>query len=149
MIGREGAADDGAGRGQMNRKLVRDRAVLDIGDAFRREQSGEDVAILAGLARGQRRERADRQAEIESDAVEVTRADAGARQNEQAMLLHHLTQLFDDRQNGVGAAIHDRASADLHDLQPGQEPDRTTARDGPGRRVEQRLARERRGDVLG
>src|SRR5580698_1529094 len=32
----KGAADDRAGGGKVDRKLVRDRAVLDIGDAFRR-----------------------------------------------------------------------------------------------------------------
>jgi hypothetical protein len=54
MIRRKGAADDSAGGGQVDRKLVRDRAMLDVGDAFRRQQRGKDVAILAGFARGQR-----------------------------------------------------------------------------------------------
>ena len=63
----------------MDRELVRDRAMLDIGDALRRKQRGEDVAILTRFARRQRRERANGQAEVESDAVKVAGADAGAR----------------------------------------------------------------------
>ena len=150
VIRREGAAHDGAGGGQVDRKLARDRAMLDIGDAFRREKGGEDVAVLAGFACSQRRERPDRKAEVEGDAVKVPRADAGARQNEQAMLLHQLAQFVDDRKDRLGAAIHDRAAADLYDLQPGQQPDRTPARDRPGQiGIEQRLAGKRRSDVLG
>ena len=46
------------------------------------------------------------------------------------------------------AAIHDGAAADLHDLHPGEERDRAFAGHGIGEiEVEQRLARERRGDV--
>src|ERR1700722_14303198 len=121
VIGRKGAAYDRAGGGEMDRKLVRDRAVLDIGDAFGRKQRCEDVAILASLARSQRREGADRKSQVEGDAVKVTRANTGARQNEQTMLLHHLAQLFYDRKDRVRAAIHDRATAYLHDLHPGEE----------------------------
>jgi hypothetical protein len=50
VIGRKSAAHDGAGGGKMDRELVRDRAMLDVGDAFRRQQRGKDVAILASLA---------------------------------------------------------------------------------------------------
>ena len=129
----------------MDRELVRDGRVLDIGDALRREQRGEDVAILAGLAGGERGERPDRQAEVEADAVEVAGADAGAGQDEQAMLGQKLAKLIHDRQDRLAAAIHDRAAADLHDLQPGQEPDRSLAGDGAGEvAVQQGLARERR-----
>jgi hypothetical protein len=87
VIGRKGAAHNGACGGKVDRKLVRDRAMLDVGDAFRRQQRGKDMAILAGFARGQRREGADRKAEVESDAVKVARSDSGARQNKQTMLL--------------------------------------------------------------
>ena len=134
----------------MDRKLVRDRAVLDVGDAFRRQQRGEYVAVLTGFARGQWRERADGQAEIESDAIKVTRADSGARQNEETVLLHQLAKFVDDGQDRVRAAIHDRAAADLHHLHPRKKPDWTPARHRTGEiGIEQRLARERRGDVLG
>ena len=149
VIGRKGAAHDRAGGREVNRELARDGRVLDVGDALRREQAGEDVAILAGLAGGERRERADRQAEIEADAVEVAGADAGAGQDEQTVLGQQLAQLVDERQDRVRAAIHDGAAADLHDLHPGQEPDRASAGDGTGEiAVEEGLARERRGDVL-
>jgi hypothetical protein len=58
-------------------------------------------------------------------------------------------QFGDHRQDRVAAAIHDRAAADLHDLQPGQEPDRPRAGDRAGEAwIEQGLTRERRGDVL-
>ena len=108
------------------------------------------MAVLAGFARGEGRERANRKAEVERDAVKVTGADAGARQNEQAMLLQKLAEFVHDRKDRIRAAIHDRAAADLHDLHPREEPDGTPARDRAGEiGVEQGLARERRGDVLG
>jgi len=150
VVRRKRAAHDGAGGGKMDRELVRDRAMLDVGDAFRRQERGEDVAILTGFARGQRRERSDRKAEVESDAIKVTRADAGARQNEETVLLHQLAEFVHDRENRVRSAIHDRAATDLHDLHPGQETDRPPARDRTSEiGIEEGLACERRGDVLG
>ena len=123
--------------------------MLDVGDAFRREQRREDVAVLASLARGERGKRPDRQAEIEADAVKVAGADAGTGQNEQTVLGQKLPEFVHERKDRLRAAIHDGAAADLHDLQPGQEPDRALAGDGAGEvAVEQGLARERRGDVL-
>ena len=108
------------------------------------------MAVLAGLGRGERGKRPDRQAEVEADAVEVAGADARARQDQQTMLGKKLAQLVDERKDRVRAAIHDGAAADLHDLQPGEEPDRASAGDGTGEvAVEEGLARERRGDVLG
>ena len=101
VIGRKGAADDRAGRGEVDRELARDGRVLDIGDALRREQRGEDVAVLAGLARGERGERADRQAEVEADAVEVAGADAGAGQDEQPVLGQQLAELVHERKDRV------------------------------------------------
>ena len=107
------------------------------------------MAVLAGLARGERGKRPDRQAEVEADAVEVAGADAGAGQNEQTVLGQELPEFVHERQDRFRAAIHDGAAADLHDLQPGQEPDRTPAGDRAGElAVEEGLARERRGDVL-
>ena len=47
------------------------------------------MAILAGLARGERGERPDRQAEIETNAVDVAGADACAGQNEHALRPPH------------------------------------------------------------
>ena len=150
MIGRKGAADDRAGGGEMDRKLVRDGAVLDVRHAFRREQRGENVAVLTGFACGERGERPDRKTEVERDAVEVASADAGARQNEQTMLLHELAEFVHNRKDRFRAPIHDRAAADLDDLHPREEPDGTPAGDRAGEiGVEQGLARERRGDVLG
>ena len=149
VVGREGAADDRPGGGEVDRELAGDRRVLDIGDALGREQARQDVAVLAGLAGGERGERADRQAEVEADAVEVAGADAGAGEDEQPMLGQERAQLVDDRQDRFVAAVHDRAAADLDDLQPGQQLDRAVAGDGTGEiAVEQGLARERRGDVL-
>jgi len=72
MIRRKGAPRHRAGGGEVDCELVRDGGVLDVGDALRREQRSEDMAILAGLRRGKRGERADRQAEVEADPVEVT-----------------------------------------------------------------------------
>lgn len=123
--------------------------MLDVGDALRREQRREDVAVLAGLAGSERGERPDRQAEVEAHAVEVAGADAGAGQYEQTVLGQELPELVHDREDRVRAAIHDGASADFHDLKPGEKPDRAPASDGGGEfTVEEGLARERRGDVL-
>ncbi len=92
VIRRKGAPHDRAGRGEVDRELVRDGRVLDVGDALRREQRREDVAVLARLARGERGERADRQAEVEADAIEVAGADAGAGQDKQTMLGQELAE---------------------------------------------------------
>ena len=149
VIGREGAAHDRAGRRKVDRELGRDGRVLDIGDALRREQRREDVAVLARFAGGERGERPDRQAEVEADAVEMTGANAGAGQDEQTMLGQEFSKFIHHGENCFRAAIHDGASADLDDLKPGQEPDRAPAGDGAGKvAVEEGLARERRSDVL-
>lgn len=50
--------------------------MLDVGDALRREQRREDMAVLAGLSSGKRGKRSSRQAEIEADTIEVVGADA-------------------------------------------------------------------------
>ena len=42
------------------------------------------MAVLAGFARGKRSQRSDRKAEIEADAVDMARADAGAGQQDAA-----------------------------------------------------------------
>src|SRR5262245_38780534 len=86
VVGREGAADDRASCTEVDRELARDGGVLDIGHALRREQARQDVAVLASLAGCERRERADRQPEVKTDAVEMAGADAGAGQDEQTML---------------------------------------------------------------
>src|SRR5262249_22140675 len=118
--------------------------------AFRRKQRCENVAILTSLARGKRGQRPGGKAEVEGDAVEVVSSDPRAGQNEQTMLLHELAELVHDRQDRIRAPIHDRAAADLHDLYPGEETDRTPTRDRACELdVEQGLAGERRGDVLG
>jgi hypothetical protein len=70
----------------MNRELIRDGRMLDIRDAFRREQVRKDVAVLAGLACGEWSKRPNRQAEVEANAVDMAGADASPRQDEQAML---------------------------------------------------------------
>ena len=149
VIGRKGAAHDRAGQGEVDRELARDGRVLDVGDALRREQRREDVAVLAGLARGERGERPDRQAEIEADAVKVAGADAGTGQDQQTMLGQEFPQSSTTGEDRVRAAIHDRAAADFHHLQPGEYPDWATASDGTGEfAVEEGLAREWRSDVF-
>ena len=55
------------------------------------------MAILAGLAGSERGERADRQTEIETDAVDVAGADASAGQNEQAVLRQEIPQFVHER----------------------------------------------------
>ena len=87
------------------------------------------MAILAGLARGERGERPDRQAEIETNAVDVAGADACAGQNEQTVLRQKIPEFVHEREDRVRAAIHDGAAADLHDLQPGEQLDWTLVGD--------------------
>lgn len=60
VIRRKGAPNDRAGGGEVNGELARDGGVLDIGDALRREQARKDMAVLPGLARGERSKRPDR-----------------------------------------------------------------------------------------
>ncbi len=149
VVRREGAAHDRAGRGEMDGELARHGRMLDIGDAFRREQAGEDVAVLSGLARRKRRQRADRQAEIETDAVEMARADAGPGQDQQPVLGQKPANLIHQRDDRLMAAIHDGPAADLDHLKPRQQGNRTAAGDRTGERtVEQCLSRQRRGDML-
>jgi len=54
VIRREGAPDDRAGGGEVDRELGRDGRVLDVGYPFRREEPREHVAILASLAGSER-----------------------------------------------------------------------------------------------
>src|SRR5262245_34258045 len=75
-------------------------------------------------------------------------AHAGAGQDDQTVLGQQRPQLVYEREDCLMAAIHD-AAADLHDLYPGEKPDRLAAGDGTGEvAVEQGLTRERRGNVL-
>src|SRR5271169_4300499 len=81
--------------------------------------------------------------------VHVAGADACAGQNEQTVLRQEIPEFVHQRENRVRAAIHDGAAADLHDLQPGEEPDWTLVGDRASElAVEESLARERRGDML-
>ena len=76
-------------------------------------------------------------------------ANAGASEDEQAVLGQDLAQLVHDRQDRFSTAIHDGAPADLDNLQPRKDPDRAYARDGTGKiAILEGLACERRGDVL-
>ena len=149
VIRRKGTAHDRAGRGEVDGELIGDGRVLDIGNALGREQRSQDVAVLTGLAGGERRERPDRQAEVETDAIEVAGADACTGQYQQTVLWQQLPEFVHEREDRVAAAIHDGAAADLDDLQPGQHPDRASASHRMCKlAVEQGLARERRGDVF-
>jgi hypothetical protein len=79
----------------------------------------------------------------------VAGADARTGQYQQTVLGQELPDFLHEREDRVPAAIHDGAAADLHDLQPGQQPDRASTRDGVCEfAVKQGLARERRSDVL-
>ena len=95
-------------------------------------------------------QRAGRQAEVEADA-ETWRARMPAPVRMSSLCSASApAQLVDERQDRVAAAVHDRAAADLDDVQPRQQRG-SAGRSATGRtrsRVEQGLARERRGDVL-
>jgi hypothetical protein len=58
----------------------------------------------------------------------VAGADAGAGGDQQSMLGQEVAELVDDRQDRLGAAIHDRAASDLYDLQPSFQTTARTAR---------------------
>src|SRR5262245_9496270 len=116
----------------MDRELAGDGRMLDVRDAVGGEERGEDVAGLAGLAGRQWRQRANGEAEVEGDAVDVASADPGTREDEQAMLGEQRTEFVDDGQDRFAPAVHDRAATDLDDLEPGQEWDRPAAGDGGG-----------------
>lgn len=87
------------------------------------------MAVLTGLARGERCQRPDGQSEVEADAVEVARTNPGAGQDRQMVFRQQLADFLDDRKDDVDTAIHDGTAADLDDLQPGQQPDRAHAGD--------------------
>ena len=81
----------------MDRQLAGDHRVLDVGDAVVGQQVGQDVPVLAGLGGGQALQVADRQAQVEPDAVDVPGADAGAGEDEQLVLGQEPAQLLDQR----------------------------------------------------
>jgi hypothetical protein len=62
--------------------------------------------------------------------VEVAGADTCTGQHEQTMLRQELPEFVHEREDRLVAAVHDGATADLDDLQPGEEPDRPPASDG-------------------
>ena len=60
VIRRKCAPDDRAGCGEVNGELGRDGRVLDVGDTLRCKQARKDMAVLAGLACGERSKRPNR-----------------------------------------------------------------------------------------
>ena len=59
------------------------------------------------------------------------------------------TQFVNEREDRLMAAIHDGVAADLDDLHPRKQPDRTSSSDSAGKvAIEQGLTRERRSDML-
>ena len=126
-----------------------DHGVIDVGDAVAREQAREDAPVLAGLGGGEALQVADGQAQVEPDTEDVTGADAGAGEDQQLVLGQDPPQLVDQRQDRVGAAVNDRASADLDYGEPGQQADGLPDGGRPGQvGVEEGLAGEQRLDVL-
>jgi hypothetical protein len=119
VVGQKSTADDSAGRRQVDGQLVGDGRMLDVRDTLGREQCIQDEAVLTGLAGRQRGQRTHGQARVEPDAAEVTGADAGPGEDQQPMLRQQGAQFLDVWKGGFPAAIHDRASPDLHDLEPG------------------------------
>jgi hypothetical protein len=59
------------------------------------------MAVLAGFSRGERRQRPDWETEVEGDAVEVTGADASARQDEETVLRESTASI---RRSGAAAS---------------------------------------------
>jgi hypothetical protein len=144
VIRRKGAPYDRAGRREVNGELARDGGMVDIGDALRRKQARKDMAVLAGLACGERSKRPDRQAEVQTNTLVWGGAHPGPGQDEQTVLRQERPQLVHERKDRLMAAIHDGAAADLDDLQPREQPDRVSAGDGEGEIVVKKgLARER------
>src|SRR5262249_36108620 len=127
VIRRKCAPHDRAGCGEVNGELGRDCRVLDVRDALRREQARKDMAVLTGFACGERSKRPDREAEVEANAVEVAGADARTGQDKQTVLSQKRTQLVDEREDRLMAAIHDGAAAYLHNLQPREQRDWASA----------------------
>jgi hypothetical protein len=62
----------------------------------------------------------------------VAGTDASTGQYEQTVLWQQLPEFVHDRKDRLRAAIHDGATADLHDLEPGQDLDRAPASNGAG-----------------
>ena len=132
MVGGESASYDRASRRQMNRQLVCDGRMFDIGHALRREQHSEDMAVLAGFARRERGNRSDRQPQVKTDTVEVARTDSGTGEDKHPMLGEKPSQFLDDRKYCFLPSIHNGAATNLYDLQPRKDPDRTPAFYGTG-----------------
>ena len=86
-----------------------------------RQQARHHVGVLGGRLGGQRRQRAGRQAEIQSDRQDVPGAHAGTDADDLGMAFLVRDDLLEQGQHGGVAAVHDRQSADLDDVQIGQD----------------------------
>ncbi len=149
VVRRKGASDHGAGSREVNRQLVGDCRMLDIGNTFWCKEGSENVTILAGFAGCERCQRTDRQAKIETNAVQMAGSDASTGQDKQTMFRKELANLVNDREDSFGTAVHDGAATNFDDLEPGKNPSRANAGNGTSEiTVLKGLACKRRGDVL-
>jgi hypothetical protein len=86
--------------------------------------------------------------EVESDAEDVPGAHPGAGEDEHPVLGHRVAELVDDRPDGLGAAVDDRAAAERDHVQPRQQPDDRAVGLAHELAVQEGLAREYRRHVL-
>ena len=95
-------------RRQHGRQQLHDERRLQIDKTVARQQAGHHVGVLGGRFGGQRRQRAGRQAEVETDRQNVPGAHAGTDADDLGMAFLVRHDLVEQRQHGGVAAVHDR-----------------------------------------
>ena len=119
-VGRHAEEDHGAALGQVERQL-RELGRLDERDAVLGEQVVEHARVLHADEGAEHAEHAGRQPEVDSDAVGVPRARAGARADDHLVAGQVLDDLLDQREDGRAAPVDEALAADLDDIGLGQD----------------------------
>ena len=120
LVGRHALADHGAALHQIVRQR-REAFRLDERDAVLGQQVLQHLRVLPGDGGAEHGEHADRQAEIDRQAVDVAGAGAGAGAEDHLVAWQVGDDLVDHRTDRAAAAIHDALAADLHHVDPRQD----------------------------
>ena len=114
-VGRHSEEDACLSFREVERQL-RELRRLDERDAVLGEQVMDHARVLHADERAQDAQHAGGEAEVEADAVRVSRSRAGARPDDHLVLADVLDELLDDREDGLASSIDEALPADLDDV---------------------------------
>ena len=120
LVGRHSLADHRAADLQIVRQDA-EALRLDERNSVSGEQVVQHLRVLPGDRGAEHREDADRQAEIDREAVDVARARAGAGAENHLVLRQVGDDLVDQRIDRRAAPVDDALAADLHHVGPRQD----------------------------